>query len=128
MCRVAYAVRTVHDWAKVVVVAKRGLTRVDSHADSDTEVPFTFATGVRTDLEPYVQAAVHYAAHELEHLRLNDQAAQVQHQQFLGYVERYLKAQQPKGGQQVKLGRAYFSEVRSRRGSDGADATPYPWR
>jgi hypothetical protein len=95
---------------------------------SDTDVPFTFGSTTRTDLEPYHPAAVHYAAHELEKLRLNEQASQSQMQQFLGYVERYLKAQQPKGGQQVKLGRNYFSEVRGRRGADIEQPVPYPWR
>lgn len=96
---------------------------------SDTDVPFTFGSTVRHDLEPYHQACVHYAAHELELLRRDVPASERQMGQFMGYVERYTRASQPKGGQQVRLGRNYFSEVR--RGSRGRDVeqpVPYPWR
>ena len=95
---------------------------------SDTDVPFTFGSTVRTDLEPYHQAAVHYAAHELEKLRLNEQASQAQLQQFLGYVERYHRLSQPKGGYQVRLGRNYFGEARRRGDLDVEQPVPYPWR
>lgn len=82
---------------------------------SDTDVPFTFATVARRDLEPFVQASVHYAAYELEKLRLNEEASQRQLQTFLGYVQRLVQTFRPKGGSQVRLGRNYFTEVRTRR-------------
>ena len=96
---------------------------------ASTDIPFTFGSTVRSDLEPYHQAPVHFAAYKLEKLRLNEPGSQAQLQQFLGYVDRYTRAQRPKGGQQVKLGRNYFSEVRSRRGGqDVEQPVPYPWR
>lgn len=82
---------------------------------ASTDVPFTFGSTTRDDLEPYHQALVHYAAYELEKLRLNEEGSQSQLRQFLGYIERYKSAMVPKGGQQVRLGRNYFSQVRSRR-------------
>lgn len=92
---------------------------------SDTEVPFSVAstaigasTGIRTDLEGYHHAIVHYAAHKLEKLRANTDGSQSQLQIFLGWVSRYLGDQTPKGGQTLKLKRSYFAEVRQRRGVD----------
>ena len=79
---------------------------------SDTDVPFTFGSTVRDDLEPYHQALVHYAASDLEKLRLNSQASQGQLQIFMGYVERFLQAMRPHGAQQVRMGRNYFQETR----------------
>jgi hypothetical protein len=77
-------------------------------------VPFTFGSTVRTDLEPYHQAVVHFAAAELEKLRLNTEAVQIQTQLALGYVQRFLQTMQPKGGMQVRFGRNYLSEMRRR--------------
>lgn len=101
---------------------------------SDTDVPFSLAstavgpsTGIRTDLEPYHQALVHYAAHKLEKLRGNDQASAGQLQVFLGYVERYLRSVKPKGGQTVKHARSYFAESRRGRYNTYDGPTPYPW-
>lgn len=90
---------------------------------SDTDVPFSIAstasgasTGIRTDLDVYHQAVVHYAAHKLEKLRVNDQASQTQMQIFLGWVERFINDRRPKGGQTVRTARNYFAEIRARRG------------
>ena len=47
-------------------------------------------------------------------------------QMFVGYVQRYQQAQVPKGGQQVRLGRNYFQEVK-RRGREAEQTIPYPW-
>lgn len=98
-----------------------------SSMGSDTDIPFTFGSTVRTDLEPYHQALVHYAASELEKLRLNTEASQAQLQMFLGYVERYHASMKPKGLQTVRMARNYFTEMR-RRGRDEERAIPYPWR
>lgn len=94
---------------------------------SDTSIPFTFGTVTRTDLEPYHQAAVHFAASDLEKLRVNKDASQMQLQIGLGYVQRYLQMLRPKGGAQVRSARNYFQEVIGRRGSvpDGPLAWPF---
>ena len=94
---------------------------------SDTDVPFTFGSTVREDLEPYHPALVHYAAYELEKLRLNQEASQVQLQLFTGYLDRYKQSMLPKGLQTVRLARNYFAE--SRRGTrDDWREPDYPWR
>ena len=93
-----------------------------------TDVPFTFGSTTRNDLEPYHQALVHYAASELEKLRLNAEGVQVQMQLFLGYVERFFRLMAPKGGQQIRLWRNYFTEVRSRRYGGDERPIPFPWR
>lgn len=90
---------------------------------SDTDVPFSIAstaagasTGIRTDLDLYHQAIVHYAAHKLEKLRVNQEGSDRQLQTFLGWVERYIADRRPKGGQTLRTGRNYFAEQRQRRG------------
>lgn len=94
---------------------------------ASTDVPFTFGSTWRADLQPYHQAVVHHAAYELEKLRLNDEGSQRQWQLFMGYVERFLRYLRPKGGSQVRLGRSYLGEARSRRWvvSDAAIADPW---
>lgn len=76
---------------------------------SDTAVPYTFALGTRTDLTIYHQAAVHYAAHQLEKLRRDDQASDRQLQKFLGYVARYTAAARVKGGRTINTVKNYFN-------------------
>lgn len=96
---------------------------------SDTDVPFTFGSTVRTDLEPYHHALPHYGAYVLEKLRLDEEASQRQLQQFLGYVTRYTQLMEPKGPRTVRVARTYFGEVRRERGRDDwTEYTPYPWR
>lgn len=94
---------------------------------SDTAVPFTFGSTVREDLEPYHQALVHYAASELEKLRLNYEASASQLQVFMGYVQRYVQALKPHGPMQIRFGRNYFNEMRKRREDDWREPA-YPWR
>lgn len=89
-----------------------------SSMTSDTDVPFTFNSTVRTDLEPFHQGIVHYAASELEKLRKEWPAVQVQQQLFQSFVVRYQQLKQPKGPRQMRSARNYFNEVRSRRGTD----------
>lgn len=86
-----------------------------SSLTADTNVPF----GGRTDLEPYQQAAVHYAASKLEKLRRDVQASERQLAAFMGYVQRFLMARRPKGGTTIRLARSYFTQA-TRRG-DAAD-------
>lgn len=97
-----------------------------SSMTNDTSVPFTFGSTTRDDLEPYHQALVHYAASELEKLRLNQPAVQSQLQLFMGYIERFIRSLQPKGGQMVRFGRNYFAEVRA-RGREDEKMIQYPW-
>lgn len=97
---------------------------------SDTNVPFTFTdtngATTRDDLEPYHQALVHYAASDLEKLRVNTEASQAQLQIFMGYVQRFLESMKPPGPQYVRLARSHFNQVRSRRWDDGT-RRPEPW-
>ena len=100
----------------------------------DTHVPFFIAstaagasTGIRTDLEPYHQAAVHYAAYELEKLRINTEAVQTQWQLFINYIQRFMAAGRPKGGTQLRFGRSYFADARAKRWTDNDGAKAYPW-
>lgn len=92
----------------------------------DTSVPFTDGDGyTRTDLQPFHQAVVHYAAHRLELLRKDTQASDRQLQKFLGYVQRFVQAQRKKGGESVRPARSYFS--RASRRADGEFGLRSPW-
>ena len=100
----------------------------------DTHVPFFISstaagpsTGVRTDLEVYHQAFVHYAAHKLEKLRGNTEGSQAQLQIFLGWVQRYLGDQRPKGGTTIKHARSYFAETRRNRNAAELPKPPTGW-
>jgi hypothetical protein len=75
---------------------------------SDTNEPFIVNSSVRLDLRVYHQALVHYAAHQLEKLRRDDQASDRQLQKFLGYVQQYLQAMRRKGGTALTSARQYF--------------------
>lgn len=97
-----------------------------SSMTSSTDLPFTFGSTVRNDLEPYHQALVHFAASDLEKLRLNTEASQGQLQMAMGYVQRFFQSMQPKGAQSVRFIRNYFGERGARR--DRVEQIPYPWR
>lgn len=75
---------------------------------SGADEPYTFNSSVRADLRIYHQASVHYGAHQLEKLRRDDQASQMQLEKFLGYVTRYLGNLRVKGGRTISLARSYF--------------------
>jgi hypothetical protein len=86
---------------------------------SDTDEPFTLGGQARTDLRPFHQAAVHFAAHVLEKLRKDSQASAEQFQQFMGFVERFRAEGRRKGGGTVRLVRNYFRRSADRdRGED----------
>lgn len=85
---------------------------------SDTQEPFAVGTQYRTDLRPFHQAFVHYAAHQLEKLRKDEQASLSQFQKFMGYVTQYLQDTRVKNGQGVGFLRNYFNRRGSDRGSD----------
>jgi hypothetical protein len=85
---------------------------------STTLEPFNYNSSVRADLRPYHMAPVHFAAHQLEKLRRDDQASDRQLQKFMGYVQRYTQAMRQKGGTTLKSSRLYF------RRSLSADTKP----
>lgn len=85
---------------------------------SDTNEPFNVGGVVRTDLRPFHQALVHYAAHQLEKLRRDDQASQMQLQKFLGYVQRWLAQSRIKGGRAITMARTYFTPRRNATARD----------
>lgn len=78
---------------------------------SDTQEPFAVSGGYRYDLRPFHQALVHYAAHQLEKLRKDDQASLNQFQKFMGYVTQYLQDTRVKNGQGLGFIRRYFGRV-----------------
>ena len=76
---------------------------------ADTSQPFTDTNGVtRRDLVPFHQAAVHYAAAQLEKLRADMEASNAQMQTFLSFVTRYLGSKRVKGGRHVTFARNYW--------------------
>lgn len=78
----------------------------------ETDEPFSASGSVRSDLRPYHQALVHYAAYLLEPLRQNAEASQAQHALALGYVQRYLSQRQHLSGAAAVQARRYFTEAR----------------
>lgn len=93
---------------------------------SISDVPFTVGSAVRRDLIPWHQAIVHWAAHQLEKLRGDDQASDRQLAKYQGYVDRYVGKKRPKGANFVRLARNYLKDAqRQPRGDRSSD--PY-WR
>jgi hypothetical protein len=81
---------------------------------NDSDEPWTVNfSSLRVDLRPYHMATVHYAAHQLEKFRRDDQASQMQLQKFLGYVSRYAASMRIKGGRTVNAVAHYFNRSRS---------------
>jgi len=80
---------------------------------ASTDVPYTAGGVVRVDLAPFHQAAVHWAAHQLEKLRRDDQASDRQLQKFLTYVQRFWANTRRKGGQRITFAKNYFRRQRS---------------
>ena len=96
-----------------------------SSLTNDTQVMFKDSSiATRNDFEPYHMAPVHYAAYQLNKLRVEKDESASQLQAFMAYVQRFLGAQTPKGGQMVKVARSYFGEVRSRGPSGGLLSWP----
>ena len=79
---------------------------------------------VRSDLRPYQQALVHYAAHDLEKIRKDPEASDRQLQKFLGYVQRYVQATHPKGPRSLRASKSYFQDARHGRELTGLRG---PW-
>ena len=85
---------------------------------SDASEPFTVGAQVRADLRMYHQAIVHYAAHQLEKLRRDDQASDRQWQKFMIYVQTYLQEKRKKGPKVVSFIANYFRSRPVTRGRD----------
>lgn len=77
-------------------------------SSASTVEPFTVGGNARIDLRPYHRALPHYAAHELEKLRKDPEAADRQLQKFLGWVTRYLQDRRSKQGSRVSQSQNYF--------------------
>jgi hypothetical protein len=93
---------------------------------SSTDVPFTAGGATRSDLRPYHQAAVHYAAYQLEKLRRDMDASQGQLKMFMTYVARYTQSLRQKGGTALTFTRQYFRRSLGRRRSDSLRLTASP--
>lgn len=79
---------------------------------SDSSEPFQFGSTSltpRADLSAYHQGLVHYAAHQLEKLRRDEQASDRQLQKFLGYVSRCLQDMRVRGPRVIRQARNYFA-------------------
>lgn len=85
---------------------------------SDTSEPFQSGAVVRTDLRPFHQGLVHYAAAILERLRRDTAQSDLQMQLFYTYVTRFLGSLRNKGGRTVTFARDYFNPRGSDRGTD----------
>ena len=87
---------------------------------SSGDQPFTVAGSVRADLIPFHMATVHYAAHQLEKLRGDDDASDRQFAKFMAYVQRYTEKVRKRGGAFVVLAKNYLRSTR--RVSHDSDA------
>ena len=94
---------------------------------STSDVPFTVAGTTRSDLIPFHRALVHYAAHQLEKLRGDDQASDRQYTKFLGYVTRFTEKMRTKGANFVTFARSYLREAQRGGGGRGTARDPYTW-
>lgn len=83
-----------------------------SSLSASTSEPYTVSAVVRTDLRPFHQGLVHFAASQLEKLRPDSQASDRQLTKFLAYVTRFLQARRPKGGQHITVAKTYFRDTR----------------
>jgi hypothetical protein len=89
---------------------------------STGDVPFTVGSNVRTDLMPFHMAIVHYAAHNLEKLRGDEQASDRQFAKFMAYVEKYTQKVRKKGANFVTQARNYLKDARRKSADyDGGD-------
>lgn len=79
---------------------------------STGDVPFTVGSNVRVDLIPFHQALVHYAAHQLEKLRGDEQASDRQYAKFLAYIQRFTEKARKRGGAFVRQAKNYLKDAR----------------
>lgn len=95
---------------------------------STTAIPFTVNSTVRTDLTVYHRALPHYAAHKLLGLTGDAQGSVAQLQLFQTYVQRYIAAQRPRGGQFVTYATDYLQRARGSDGDDWRRVPGWTWR
>jgi len=84
---------------------------------ASTDVPFTLSTYARNDLAEYHQGIVHYATHQLEKLRGDDEASDRQYAKFLQYIDRFRSNTRDKAGRFVTYAKSYLRNA-SRRPVD----------
>lgn len=89
--------------------------QIPSSMTSDTDVPFSSSGVVRQDLLPYHVALAHFAAHDLEKLRKDQDASDRQLQKFQGYLSRFFGQMRPKGSRSVRAAVSYFRNARKHR-------------
>ena len=83
-------------------------------ASTNVSTNFTAVAGVqRTDLRPFHQALVHYAAAQLEKFRKDTAASDRQMKQFYDYIQRYWQTMRTKSGTSLTFARTYFTRGRS---------------
>jgi len=88
---------------------------------NDGDIPYTFNSSGRVDLNDFHQALVHYGAAQLEKYRRDWDAVKVQMSFFQGYVARYFTGQRKKGGGSLMQAKNYFAS-----GRVGTNAWPWP--
>lgn len=92
---------------------------------STGDVPFTVGGVTRSDLIPFHRALVHYAAHQLEKLRGDDQASDRQFAKFQAFVQRWTEKARPKGGGFVTMARNYLRDARRQNPVRQVGVDPY---
>lgn len=97
-----------------------------SSMTDDTHTPYQSSAAIRTDLTPYHQALVHYAAHQLEKLRRDDASSDRQLQKYIGYVQRFMMALRIRGGTTIRTARGYFGRASGRQDIDAQDPRRWP--
>ena len=88
------------------------------------DIPFKISGVIRNDLVPFHRAIVHYAAHQLEKLRGDEEASDRQLAKFHEFVQRFVGKMRPKGGGFVTMARNYLKEA-SGRNPRGRVVDPY---
>lgn len=107
--------------SSITFTANISYVAIPQTMSSGTEEPFSLFGSPANSLRPYHQAAVHYAAAQLEKLRKNSEGVQLQMQAFLAYVQRYLSDTRQKGGTFINTTRTYLRERRGGRNFEDSD-------
>lgn len=95
---------------------------------NDNDVPFTIGGNVLSELEPWHDALVYYAASELEKLRKNTEQVVFLKQMAEARVLDWLDKERPVGGKSVTLTRSYRRESRRAMYSDYSNRWDDPWK
>lgn len=84
---------------------------------ADTDEPFSINDNPAAHLRAWHPALVHYAAAQLELLRRDRQAYDLQLSRWAQWVVDYLQRYRPRGGQTVEFARDYRGEARRHTGT-----------